>query len=46
MADEVGVLGLISDTHGLLREEAVRALEGSDSSFMLATSASLRSSIG
>jgi putative phosphoesterase len=30
MADEVGVLGLISDTHGLLREEAVRALEGSD----------------
>lgn len=30
MADEVGVLGLISDTHGLLREEALRALEGSD----------------
>ena len=30
MAEEVGVLGLISDTRGLLRKEAVRALEGSD----------------
>jgi putative phosphoesterase len=27
---EVKILGLISDTHGLLREEAVRALRGSD----------------
>jgi uncharacterized protein len=27
---EVRILGLISDTHGLLREEAVRALRGSD----------------
>ena len=27
---EVRILGLISDTHGLLREEAVRALQGSD----------------
>jgi hypothetical protein len=26
----VKILGLISDTHGLLREEAVRALRGSD----------------
>jgi hypothetical protein len=30
MDEGVGVVGLISDTHGLLREEAVRALEGSD----------------
>lgn len=30
MSDEVRILGLISDTHGLLREEAVRALRGSD----------------
>jgi len=30
MAKEVTVVGLISDTHGLLREEALRALEGSD----------------
>ena len=30
MAKEVTVIGLISDTHGLLREEALRALEGSD----------------
>jgi uncharacterized protein len=27
---EIKILGLISDTHGLLREEAVRALRGSD----------------
>jgi uncharacterized protein len=27
---EVRILGLISDTHGLLREEAVRALTGAD----------------
>lgn len=26
----IGLLGLISDTHGLLRPEALRALEGSD----------------
>src|SRR6266700_693525 len=30
MAKEVAVVGLISDTHGLLRDEALRALEGSD----------------
>ena len=30
MAKKIAVVGLISDTHGLLREEAVRALEGSD----------------
>jgi uncharacterized protein len=30
LADRVKILGLISDTHGLLREEAVRALRGSD----------------
>ncbi len=30
MNKEVKILGLISDTHGLLREEAVRALRGSD----------------
>lgn len=30
MSKEVTILGLISDTHGLLREEAVRALRGSD----------------
>src|SRR5713226_2662985 len=30
MAKEVTAIGLISDTHGLLREEALRALEGSD----------------
>lgn len=29
MADSVTRIGLISDTHGLLREEAVRALKGS-----------------
>jgi hypothetical protein len=27
---EIKILGLISDTHGLLREDAVRALRGSD----------------
>jgi hypothetical protein len=27
---EIRILGLISDTHGLLREEALRALSGSD----------------
>lgn len=30
MRNEVRILGLISDTHGLLREGAVRALRGSD----------------
>lgn len=30
MGKEITILGLISDTHGLLREEAVRALHGSD----------------
>jgi putative phosphoesterase len=30
LAKPVKILGLISDTHGLLREEAVRALQGSD----------------
>ncbi len=30
MNKEIRILGLISDTHGLLREEAVRALRGSD----------------
>ena len=30
MSKEIRILGLISDTHGLLREEAVRALRGSD----------------
>lgn len=30
MGKEITILGLISDTHGLLREEAVRALRGSD----------------
>lgn len=30
MAKAVRILGLISDTHGLLREEAVHALRGSD----------------
>jgi uncharacterized protein len=30
LAERVKILGLISDTHGLLREEAVRALSGSD----------------
>jgi putative phosphoesterase len=30
LSKEVRILGLISDTHGLLREEAVRALRGSD----------------
>ena len=29
-AKKIKVLGLISDTHGLLREEALRALRGSD----------------
>lgn len=30
MGKEITVLGLISDTHGLLREEALRRLRGSD----------------
>ncbi len=30
MEKQIRILGLISDTHGLLREEAVRALRGSD----------------
>ncbi|MGB6595650.1 MAG: metallophosphoesterase family protein [Candidatus Acidiferrum sp.] len=30
MHEERKILGLISDTHGLLREEALRALHGSD----------------
>lgn len=30
MNKEIKILGLISDTHGLLREEAVQALRGSD----------------
>lgn len=30
LSEEIRVLGLISDTHGLLREEALRALAGSD----------------
>ncbi len=30
MSKEIQILGLISDTHGLLREAAVRALRGSD----------------
>src|SRR5262245_61598327 len=30
MADRATVVGIISDTHGLLRDEAVRALHGSD----------------
>ena len=30
MGKEITKLGLISDTHGLLRDEAVRALRGSD----------------
>jgi putative phosphoesterase len=30
LANQIKMLGLISDTHGLLREEAVRALRGSD----------------
>ena len=30
IANNVSNIGLISDTHGLLREEAVRALRGSD----------------
>jgi uncharacterized protein len=30
MSRNVSAIGLISDTHGLLREEALRALEGSD----------------
>jgi putative phosphoesterase len=30
LAKEIRILGLISDTHGLLRDEAVRALRGSD----------------
>jgi putative phosphoesterase len=30
MARAISIVGLISDTHGLLRPEAVRALEGSD----------------
>jgi len=30
LGKEIKILGLISDTHGLLREEVVRALAGSD----------------
>ena len=30
MGKQTRIIGLISDTHGLLREEAVRALRGSD----------------
>ena len=30
MGNDVNVVGLISDTHGLLRAEALKALEGSD----------------
>jgi putative phosphoesterase len=30
LGKKITILGLISDTHGLLREEAVRALRGSD----------------
>src|ERR1022692_1365601 len=30
MGMDVAVVGLISDTHGLMREEALRALEGSE----------------
>jgi putative phosphoesterase len=30
LGKEITILGLISDTHGLLREEALRALGGSD----------------
>ncbi len=30
MSKEIRILGLISDTHGLLRDEALRALRGSD----------------
>lgn len=30
MSKEITILGLISDTHGLLREEALHALRGSD----------------
>lgn len=30
LSKEIRILGLISDTHGLMREEAVRALRGSD----------------
>jgi putative phosphoesterase len=30
LTKEIKILGLISDTHGLLREEAVEALRGSD----------------
>ncbi len=30
MSGQIRIVGLISDTHGLLREEAVRALRGSD----------------
>jgi putative phosphoesterase len=30
LSKEIKILGLISDTHGLLREEAERALRGSD----------------
>ena len=30
MGKEITIVGIISDTHGLLREEAVRALRGSD----------------
>lgn len=30
IANNVSIIGIISDTHGLLREQAVRALRGSD----------------
>ena len=30
MGENIRILGLISDTHGLLREEALHALRGSD----------------
>jgi putative phosphoesterase len=30
MGKEITAIGVISDTHGMLREEALRALEGSD----------------
>jgi putative phosphoesterase len=30
LSKEIRMLGLISDTHGLLREEAIKALRGSD----------------
>jgi putative phosphoesterase len=30
LKEQIRILGLISDTHGLLRDEALRALRGSD----------------